>query len=269
MTGLIHLGQAFKGIWKKLLLLSLALFVFESIFSVLGTSARIKADMARNIGDIPPMAKKMFGEGFAEALLKYGIIALGYIHPFLLVVCVLYIFLAISQILTTEISSGTIGFTLSKPVSRLRIFLNMAIVIYSGLGLIALSAYSASALGISFLHPQLSPEPFAALAWNLYLLLVFVAGYLAIFAAISDSSKKLFTYGGVILLLFYILNLASAIWKPLDYLSPINPFSYYNPIAMLMGSRAGVAKSILIFAASGAMFTAAAFIFRRLDISSG
>ncbi|MCP4155079.1 MAG: hypothetical protein GY757_45565, partial [bacterium] len=116
---------------------------------------------------------------------------------------------------------------------------------------------------------QLSPEPFAALAWNLYLLLVFVAGYLAIFAAISDSSKKLFTYGGAILLLFYILNLASAIWKPLDYLSPINPFSYYDPIAMLMGSRAGVTKSITIFATSGAMFTAAAFIFRRRDIASG
>jgi ABC-2 type transport system permease protein len=270
MIGNIHLKQSLKGLWIKLLLLCAALFVFEMLFSILGTSARVQAGILKDMEDIPPVVEKMFGNGFVDALVKYGIIALGYIHPFMLVLFILFIFISASQMLTAEIGSGTIGFTLSKPVSRKRIYLNLAIIVYAGLGLLALSAYSSSALGILLFHSgKLSTDPFSALSWNLFLLMVFIAGYVAIFAAVSDSGKKLFTYGSIILLVFYIISLATPLWKPLDYVSSINPFAYYNPMAILMGNRVGLTKSLSIIGVSWIMFAVGAWLFNRRDLASG
>lgn len=270
MTGNIHLQQSLKGIWLKLLLLFIALFIFEMLFPILGASAQVQQNMLKEMKDIPPMVEKMFGTGFIDALLKYGIIALGYIHPLVLVLFILFIFIAVSQMITSEISSGVIGYTLSKPVSRKRIYCNLAMVIYPGLGLLALSCYSASALGILFFHgAKLSTTPFAALSWNLFLVMVLIAGYIVVFAAVVETGKALFTWGGIVLLAFYIISMAAPLWKPLEFVTPIDPFSYYNPMAILVGGRTGVVESVLIIAVSGGMFAVGGWMFSRRDILTG
>lgn len=266
----IHLRQALEGIWLKYLLLFAALFIFEILFSLLGASAQVQQNMLAKMKDIPPVVEKMFGAGFIDALLKYGVISLGYIHPLVLGIFIIFIFVTISQIVTSEISSGTIGYTLSKPVSRKQIYINLAFVIYTGLGLLALSTYSSSALGIFLFHGgKLSTAPFAALSWNLFLVMVFIAGYMVIFAALAETGKALFTWGGVVLLIFYIISLAAPLWKPLELFSPINPFSYYNPMVILVGGRIGFSKSVSLLAVSGIMFTAGAWLFNRRDIFTG
>ena len=270
MVGNIHLKQSIKGLWKKNLLLCAALFLFEMLFALLGTSIEIQKSFVKDLDDIPPMVQKMMGEGFIESMLKYGIIAVGYVHPFMLIIFILFVFMSASQMLTSEIGSGTIGFTLSKPVSRKRIYLNLSIITCAGTALLALSTYLSSLFGILLFHPQkLNTEPFIHLAWNLFLLMVFIFGYIALFAAVSDSGKKLFTYGGTTLFVFYLLSFAAPLWKPLEYLAPLNPFSYFKPMALLMGERIGLSTSLSIIAVSAAMLVTGAFIFSRRDISNG
>lgn len=270
MTGNIHLKQSLKGIWLKFLLLFAALFIFEILFSLLGASAQVQQNMLKEMKDIPPVVEKMFGNGFIDALLKYGVIALGYVHPLVLGIFIIFIFAAAAQMVTSEIASGTIGYTLSKPVSRKRIYLNLALVIYPGLGFLAFSTYSSSALGILIFHEgKLSADPFAALSWNLFLVMIFIGGYIVIFAALVETGKALFTWGGVVLLAFYIISLAAPLWKPLELFSPINPFSYYNPMVILIGGRISFIKSISLIVVSGGMFTAGTWLFNRRDILTG
>ena len=270
MIGNIHLRQSVKGLWLKTLLLGAALFIFEMLFILLGTSAQIKESMLKKMDDIPPMVEKMFGKGFVEVMLKYGIVAIGYIHPFMLLAFIIFIFMTIFQVVTSEINSGAIGFTLSKPLSRKRIYFNMAIIIYLGLGFLALFTFLSSFLGIKiFLGQAFSTGPFASLAWNLYLVMLLAAGYIVIFASISDTGKMFFTLGGIVLFVFYILSFASPLWKPLSIFDPINPFSYYKPMEILIGSRIGFGKSLTLIGISGVMFAAAAWVFNRRDISSG
>jgi len=270
MSGNIHLKQSVKGLWLKTLLLGAALFIFEILFTLLGTSAQIKQSMLKDMADVPPMVEKMFGKGFIDAMFKYGIIAIGYIHPFMLVIFILFIFITISRMVTSEINSGTIGFTLSKPLSRKRIYLNMAIIIYLGLGLLALFTFLSSFLGIKiFFSETLSAGPFASLAWNLYLVMLLIAGYIVIFASISDSGKMFFTIGGVVLFVFYIISFAAPLWKPLSIFDPVNPFAYYKPMELLIGSRIGFGKSLTLIGVSAVMFAVAAWVFNRRDISSG
>jgi ABC-type transport system involved in multi-copper enzyme maturation permease subunit len=268
--GNTHLKQSIKGIWKKTLVLCAALFIFLMLFALMGTSVKIQDSIIKDMDDVPPVVQKMFGEGFLEAMLKYGIIAVGYIHPFLLALFIVFIFIAVSQMVTSEVAGGTIGFTLSKAVSRKRLYLNLAVVIIGGLGILALFTFLSSLVGIALFHgPKLSAGPFVSLTWNLFLVMFFIAGYIVIFAAVSDSGKALFTWGGVVLLVLYLLSLAAPLWKPLTYLKPINPFAYFEAMKVLMGGRIGFSTSISIIVVSLAMFAFAAWLFSRRDISSG
>lgn len=268
--GNIHLRQSFKGIWVKLLLLCLAIFVFEILFSIFATSAHIYDSILRDMNDIPPVVEKMFNKDYFDAIVRYGMIAFGYLHPFMLIILIIFIFMAVSQMVTSEISSGAIGFTLGKPVSRKRLYFNLGVVIYAGLGCLALSAYASSALGILLFHSErLSPGPFASLAWNLFLLMTLIAGCIVVLAVVSDTGKKLYTYGGVALFVFYILEFATPLWKPLKIIQPLNPFAYYKPMMMLMGHRVGAVKALTLLGVSVILFTVGAFLFNRRDISSG
>jgi hypothetical protein len=146
----------------------------------------------------------------------------------------------------------------------------MAIIIFLGLGLLALSTFLSSFLGIKFFFSEtFSAKPFASLAWNLYLVMLLIAGYIVIFASISDSGKMLFTIGGIVLLVFYIISLAAPLWNPLTVLDPVNPFSYYKPMEILIGSRISFSKSMTLIGISMVMFTVAAWVFNRRDIASG
>jgi ABC-2 type transport system permease protein len=269
-TGNIHLKQAVKGLWLKTLLLGVALFTFEMLFTLLGALPKIKASMLEEMKDVPPLVEKMLGKGFIEAMLQYGIIAVGYIHPFMLVIFILFVFIAVSQVVTSEINAGTIGFTLSRPVSRKRIFFNLAILVYTGLAFLAFSTFLSSFLGITLFHSgNLSVHPFASLAWNLYLVMIVITGYIVLFASISDTGKKLFTLGGIVLLVFYILSMAAPLWKPLLVFNPVNPFAYYKPMELLVGGRIGFSKSVVLLVMSVLMFAAATWNFSRRDIASG
>lgn len=269
-AGNIHLIQNIKGIWKKLLLLSGALFAFETLFVFLSSNAIIRKSILRDMDDIPPMVNKMMGEGFIDAIVKFGLIAIGYIHPFMMVILVIFVFMAVSQVMTSQIHSGTIGFTLSKPVSRKRMMLNLALVVYGGMAVMTFSAFLSTAFGnLVFLGGKQPLAPFASIAWNLFLVMIFVGGYVVLFAVHTDSGKTLFTRGGVVILVFYIFSLGAGLWKPMGWISPINPFSYYEPMKLLMGNRIDLNTSLALVAVSAAMFAAAGLLFTKRDISSG
>ena len=270
MSGIIHLKQSIKNIWVKTVMLAFGLFAFEMLFSILGTSTDIQKGVLKDLKDMPRIMEQMMGQGFAETLLKYGVIAFGYIHPFMLVLFVLFIFFGVSQVIISEISSGTIGFTYSKPISRKRIFFNLVVIIYGGLGIMAFSAFLASFTGILLFHGnRLSTSPFASLAWNLYLIMILCAGYVVLISVFANTGKSLYTYGGITLMVFYLLSMATSLWKPLAYLSPVNPFSYYEPFRMLMGGRIETATSIFIIGSSMVMFIIAGWLFSKRDIAGG
>ncbi|MCK4764113.1 MAG: ABC transporter permease subunit [Candidatus Aminicenantes bacterium] len=270
MNGAVHLKQSLKDIWKKMLLMGAALYLFEMLFALLATSAKIQTEMLRDVKEAPAALQKLVGEGFMDAILKYGLITFGYIHPLMFTLFILFIFTAFRQVLAAEIVSGTIGFTLSRPISRKRIYLNLAIIVYAGLAFLALVVFLSTASGIALFHGgKLSPGHFVSLSWNLYLLMVFCAGYIALFSYFTDSGKNFYTYSTVFLFLCYILDMAANLWSPLKFLAPINPFSYYQPMKILTGSRVDFTQSVIILLISGIMFFISALLFNRRDLPNG
>jgi len=270
MNGTIHLIQSLKGLWKRLLLLAVIIFLFVMMFTLLGASTHIQTEMLEDLQDVPPVVQKIMGQGFMEAMLKYGIISVGYIHPFMFILFITFIFSVYWQVINSELASGTIGFTLSRAISRKRLHFNAAILTYTGLAFLALTAFFAVWLGITLFHQgKMETAPFLSLSFNIYLLMIFIAGYISLFSAFAETGKSFFTYGGLFLFLLYLLDMAANLWEPLGLLSPLNPFNYYNPMRILTGFRPALGESLGILAVSAIMFTISAFLFNRRDLPSG
>lgn len=269
MEGRVHLFYICRKLMKAFVLLCLAAFLFEMLFPLMSGIAKVKMQMMGDMQRQQPEIMRMMGRDFYDAMMDYGFIVFGYIHPFLLVFLILYIFSAVSQVLTSEISSGSIGFILSRPLSRKRIYINLGIVVYMGLALMSLAALGGTYFGMWLFNVGGKIPPFFSIVINLYVLMLFIAGYIALFAAKSDTSKSLFIPSGIILFVFYAVDLISGIWEPLEYISPINPFSYYKPIELLIGQRLDVIAGIAIPAVSILMFWLGARIFSRRDLPSG
>jgi ABC-2 type transport system permease protein len=270
MSGRIHLSHSAGALWKKTALIVLAIVLFQLFFVILASSTELKAEIMKDIGEVPEVVQKIFGKGFIDAMIKYGVLAIGYVHPFIYFLYILFIFLAVSQTVMSGISSGTIGFLLSRPVSRTRIFLNMTIIIFTGLALLVLSSYLATSLGVMvFSGGGMSTGPFLPIAANLFLLMFFIGGYIAVIAAVSHSSRSMYTRSGILIFAFYLINLVTPLWKPLKYIAVINPFNYFNPLEILSGRKLSLIAGFAVFFLSVALYTAASRMFNRRDIFSG
>jgi len=269
MEGRVHLFYICRKLTKAIILLCLAVFIFEGLFPLLSASAKLKMEMMGDMQNPQPEMLKMMGRDFYDVMMDYGFIVFGYIHPFLLVLLVIYIFYAVSQVLTSEIATGSIGFILSRPVSRMRIYFNLAIVIYSGLAVMSLAALGGTYFGMWIFNVGGKVPPFLSIVINLYVLMLFIAGYIALFASIADTGKSLFIPSGIILFVFYTIDLISGLWEPFEYISPINPFSYYKPIELLVGQRLDLAAGLAIPVLTALMFWLGARIFSRRNLPSG
>jgi ABC-2 type transport system permease protein len=269
MEGRVHLFYICRKLTKALILLCLAAFIFEGLFPLMSGIAKLKMEMMNDMQRQQPEMLKMMGKDFYDAMMDYGFIVFGYIHPFLLVFLILFIFYAVSQVLTTEIATGSIGFILSRPISRKRIYLNLAIVIYTGLAIISFAALGGTYFSMLLFNIGDKVPPFLSIVVNLYVLMLFIAGYIALFASKADTGKSLFIPSGIILFVFYAVDLISGLWEPLEYISPINPFSYYRPIELLVGQRLDISAGIAIPVVTTLMFWLGAKIFSRRDLPSG
>jgi hypothetical protein len=99
--------------------------------------------------------------------------------------------------------------------------------------------------------------------------MILVAGYISLLAATSDSGKILFTRGGVLLMVLYLVSMAEPLWKPLEFISPISPFTYYVPMKLFLGGHVEVLTAILMIGVSLAMFGIATYLFSKKDIAVG
>lgn len=269
MEGRVHLYYICRKITKALILVCLAAFIFEALFPLMAGVAKLKMEMMEDMQRQQPEMLRMMGADFYTAIMDYGFIVFGYIHPFLLVFLIIYIFNAVSQVLTSEIVTGSIGFTLSRPVSRRRIYFNLAIVIYAGLAICSLAALAGTYFGMWVFNVGGKMPPFFSIVINLYVLMLFIAGYIVLFAAKADTGKSLFISSGIVLFVFYAVDLISGLWLPLEYISPINPFSYYRPIDLLIGKRLNLTEGIAIPIVTTLMFWLGARIFSRRDLPNG
>jgi beta-exotoxin I transport system permease protein len=249
---------------RPLLTMSLAVVLFEIVTTRLAPGPDELSFFSGLIALVPPQVVELAG-GASTFASTTGVIALGYTHPFFLLLLGVWAIRIPSAALAGEIGRGTMDLLASRPVSRNEILLSAFVAVAAGLALLVLAAWSGTAIGLSLRPLGITGSRFvsvAAMAWLLFL--SFGAVGLLVAATRREAGPAIAWTSGVIATSFVVDYLAR-VWKPIAGLRAISPFAYYQPQQIV---SAGVrASDVVRLAALMLVATVVAVVvFRRRDL---
>ena len=160
-----------------------------------------------------------------------GWLGFGYVHPFTLMLLVVWIVVSAATAIAREVEEGTIEFLASRPVDR-RVILGARMMAW-GLGMVVLlaAAYLGTVAGIVFFEALADFSPLQALLFPLSLvpMLVLIGGVAFLASAASSTRSRVYAVTVGFTVGSYFLNFASGLWSPLEPVAPISLFHYVSP----------------------------------------
>jgi ABC-2 type transport system permease protein len=164
-------------------------------------------------------------------LTPQGWLGFGYVHPFTLMLLVVWIVASAAMAIAREVEDGTIEFLASRPVDR-RVILAARVTAW-GLGMVVLLAasYLGTVAGIVFFDALTDFSPVTALLLPLSLvpMLVLIGGVAFVASAASSTRSRVYAIAVGFTVASYFLNFASSLWDPLEPVAPISLFHYVSP----------------------------------------
>lgn len=198
-----------------------------------------------------------------------GALALGFIHPFAIVVCcILAIGIPIGGIVS-ERQRGTLEVLLARPVSRHTLMVVVTVVAITGLAL-AIAAQLLSTIAGAAIADVADELPVGRLpiVWAMGLLLF--ATITAIALAASVSFDRVAPAQGVTLVIVlgsYLLEVISSLWTEARWLGELSLFHYVRTKEILLGDLR--ATDVLIVGGVGIIALVWAWVvFPRRDIGA-
>ncbi len=198
-----------------------------------------------------------------------GAMALGFIHPFAIVVCsILAIGIPIGGIVSQR-QRGTLEVLLARPISRHTLMVIVAVVAFTGLAA-AIAAQLVSSVAGAMIAGVIDELPMRRLpiVWAMGLLLF--ASIMAIALAASVSFDRTAPAQGItlaIVLASYLLEVVSSLWPEASWLGDLSLFHYVRTREILLGELR--VTDVLVIGGVGVIALVWAWVvFPRRDIGA-
>jgi ABC-2 type transport system permease protein len=232
----------------------------------------IFATFGREIGAFMrgnPMLEQFARFGGGDLFTLPGTIALGFVHPFTLLIMGIVAIGYPAQSIAGERAKGTLEVLLARPISRLRLYSTLLVAGLLFLGLLLALQLGSSAVSATIMDvgSELEPMRMAQLWLTGWLLFV---GFMALTFAASTLSDRLGPAIGLPLafvLVNYLANAIGSIWPDVAWLQD---WSMFNLVKAQDVLESGIAASDLaILVVFIALWVAvAAILFPRRDIAA-
>jgi ABC-2 type transport system permease protein len=166
-----------------------------------------------------------------------------------------------TDIITKEERDKTVEFSLTLPVTRVRLVTSKALAALVNCVALVVFTGVASLVGAAKYNPDASFFKFLALSMLALFIIQVVFLAIGIFLGCALKRYKISgTMGISILLATYFLSVIRAINSRLDFLKFFTPFNYFDPAVLLHQSRidiafVGLSLAIIIVSMAGAYFT--------------
>ena len=213
---------------------------------------------------IPKQILAMMGGELALASAR-GVIAFGYVHPFLLTLLSAWTIRVTSAALAGELGRGTMDLLAARPVPRPAHVLSAWLVTVAGLSILALAAWAGSAIGVQLRPLDVSAWDIATIPVMAWFLFTCWAGVCLVISALLREAGPAISWGSGLIATSFVVVFLAQVWGPAEWLRPFSPFAYYRPqeIASL-----GVSiRDVLTLGVVGvSALVLALLIFRRRDL---
>ncbi|MGE5361619.1 MAG: ABC transporter permease subunit, partial [Bacteroidales bacterium] len=197
-----------------------------------------------------------------------GLLAFGYFHP-MVVAALVGLAVALGTEPAAEVETRFLDLVLARPVARRSIVARSVLLVVVTPAIIILAMVLATLVGLRWLTPatiHLRVGLFVGLAVNLWAV-VLCAGALAL--ATASIPRRRTTAAGIVtvfLLVAFLVDYLSRVWKPATRVSWLSPFHYFDATAMVMGRPLPTWHIAVLLATAAAAVGLAFALFARRDL---
>ena len=243
--------------------ISAGLAAFAFLFTRIAPGQTGRTWITDMMAAVPPQMMALAGDQFAVT--TGGILAIGYGHPFFLLLIGAWTARVSSGVLAGEIGLGTMDLLAARPVPRWQHVAAGFVVTVSGLALLLAAAWSGTAFGLWIRPLGIAASGFLKVAAAAWLLFAAWAAIGLLIAATRRQGGQALGWLTGIMAVSFVLDYVARIWAPMKGLRPLSLFRYYEPQAILTSGLAGRDATILaaVLIASVAL---AALVFRSRDL---
>jgi ABC-2 type transport system permease protein len=221
--------------------IALAIGLFEFLLTRLAPAPNEVNWISTLLTTLPPEVRALIGN--EVAVTPGGFLAIGYTHPFFILLLATWVVRVSAAAVAGEVGTGTMDVMASRPAARWTFLIAGMKTVMLGLAVIVGCAWLGTALGLRLRPlgvPASSLLPVAATAWLLFA--TFGAVGLLVSAAYREGGPAIGWTTAVIAGSF-VLDYLARLWAPLARLRPVSLFRYYEPQAIFVS---GVPASTLV-----------------------
>ena len=211
----------------------------------------------------------------AEGSLLFGsgpqaYLAVGFRHPFFLIVLAAFAIATASGALAREIEHRTILILLARPLPRYHLVLARGLASFVLLAVLVLTMLVGTFIGVLMqgLGESIRHGPFIVVSFNALCLSMAVMGYSYLFSAISSDGGRAILLSTSATVVFFFLDFISGLLDVLSPLGVLSVFHYYDPVAVAVGGSFPALHVGVLLATGAATFGAAVLLFQRRDIAA-
>ena len=220
------------------------------------------------LDQLPERFRLMVNETLISRMSVEGAAALGFNHPIVMVLLAICAVSVAARHLSGGIEDGSLEVVLAHPVGRVRLIGSLWTA-GAAMNLAVVACALAGSLAATALFHTLewrAAGRLAGIALNLWLvsLVMESASFLVSAGATKGARTGLWT--AAVLLAFYVLHFLTPLLDALRVVVPVNVFTYYQPHKLILGERNLWENVVVLVAATGAFFCAAALRFAKRDI---
>jgi ABC-type transport system involved in multi-copper enzyme maturation permease subunit len=265
MTGRV-LRSGLPGLVALLLAIALFEFVQPVVIASFGGASGLNAIMAR----IPP-ALQVFVRARPEFLAMSGLagyLSLGFTHPLYIVLNGAAVVSFAARSLAGEMERGIIQIPLARPNSRPAVYLARAF----GAAIICMLLALAGPLGM--IAGMLYARPNGEFAYQ-HLIAVALAGFALFWAiggislcgsAAASTAGRVVAWALGILVLSYFIDYFASVWEPLQAVTFLSLFDYYDPTRALVSGQVDTRSLTILLAVGIVTAISGMFVFTRRDL---
>lgn len=185
-----------------------------------------------------------------------------------LVILAIYAIFTGARVMAHLIDNRFMGYLLATPVARRRVACTQALVLLSGVVVIAALTTAGGLLGAAWFapHAHIAAGPFVRM--NLVGMLVFtvVAAYSFLFSALAPDERTALSLSTFVTLVFYGLHLVADLSNRLRWVAHLSLFTIFNPPALIAGRGAVLVDSLVLTGVTVALLVLAVLGFEQRQL---
>jgi len=234
------LGHLWRRHRVALLALSAGSFLFQWVITR-AAPAPSKAETLRGLlALVPPAVMNVFGSDLTAALSPRGFLALGWAHPFPLLMMAAWVVRVGASSLAGEIGRGTMDLVASRPVPRTSVVLSALAVALGGLALIVAAGWAGTAVGLAMRPMEgAAARQLLGVAAGAWLLFAAFGCMTLLLSALRRHGGEAISLASGIMAVSFALDYLGRAWHPIAWARPLSLFAWYEPRRIIDGALAG------------------------------